>query len=70
MATRFVDILVSEIGQFKENAVPQKTKEAASHQCNSTKTIIVNSIQIMHNIKKKNSVMSDLVSLKLRNCVS
>ena len=29
MAARFVDVSESEIDQFKENAVPQKTKEAA-----------------------------------------
>ena len=28
MAARFVDVSESEIDQFKENAVPQKTKEA------------------------------------------
>ena len=28
MAARFVDISESEIDQFKENAVPQKTKDA------------------------------------------
>ena len=39
MAARFVDISESEIDQFKENAVPQKTKEATNHQCNFTKTI-------------------------------
>ena len=38
MAARFVDVLESGIDQFKENAVPQKTKQAANHQCNSTKT--------------------------------
>ena len=27
MAARFVDVSVSEIDQFKENAVPQKTKD-------------------------------------------
>ena len=27
MAARFVDVSESEIHQFKENAVPQKTKE-------------------------------------------
>ena len=39
MAARFVDVSESEIDQFKENAVPQKTKEATNHQCNSTKRI-------------------------------
>ena len=39
MAAKFVDVSESEIDQFKENAVPQKTKEATNHQCNSTKTI-------------------------------
>ena len=43
MAARFVDVSESEIEQFKENAVPQKTKEATTHQCNSTKTIVVTS---------------------------
>ena len=28
MAARFVDVSESEIDQFKENAVPQKTKDA------------------------------------------
>ena len=28
MAARFVDVSVTDIDQFKENAVPQKTKEA------------------------------------------
>ena len=28
MAARFVDVSESEIDQFKENAVPQNTKEA------------------------------------------
>ena len=28
MAARFVDVSVSEIDQFKENVVPQKTKDA------------------------------------------
>ena len=32
MEARFVDVLESEIDQFKENAVPQKTKEATNHQ--------------------------------------
>ena len=39
MAARFVDVSESEIDQFKENVVAQKTKEATNHQCNST-TII------------------------------
>ena len=39
MAARFVDVSESEIDQFKENAVPQKTKESTNHQCNSTKTV-------------------------------
>ena len=39
MAAKFVDVSESEIDQFKENAVPQKTKEATIHQCNSTKAI-------------------------------
>ena len=34
-----LDVSESEIDQFKETAVPQKTKEATNHQCNSTKTI-------------------------------
>ena len=29
MAAKFVDVSESEIDQFKENAVPQKTKDAA-----------------------------------------
>ena len=40
MAARFLDVSESEIDQFKENAVPQKTKEATNHQCNSTKSIM------------------------------
>ena len=39
MAARFVDVLESEIDQFKENTVPQKTKESTNYQCDSTKTI-------------------------------
>ena len=39
MAVRFVDVSESEIDQFQENAVPQKTIETTNHQCNSTKTI-------------------------------
>ena len=30
MAARFVDVSESEIDQFKENAVPQKTKEVTT----------------------------------------
>ena len=32
MAARFVDVSESEIDQFKENAVPQKTKEATKFE--------------------------------------
>ena len=39
MVARFVDVSESEIDQFKENAIPQKTKETTNHQCNSTKSI-------------------------------
>ena len=40
MAARFVDVSESEIDQFKENVVPQKTKEATNQQCNFTKTFL------------------------------
>ena len=48
MAARFVDVSESGIDQFKENAVPQKTKEATNLQCNSTKTI--NRLQLLNRV--------------------
>jgi len=37
MAARFVDVSESEIDQFKENAVPQKTKEATKLESSYSK---------------------------------
>ena len=39
MAARFVDFSESEIDQFKENAVPPKTKEATKFGVKLFKTI-------------------------------
>ena len=37
MAATFVDVSESEIDQFKENAVPQKTKEATKLESSYSK---------------------------------
>ena len=63
MAARFVDDSESEIDQFNENAVPQKTKEATNHQGNSSK--IINIRNLSTNEIAGNSLSSSEITLNM-----